>query len=279
MHNRIVVLILTASLLAAGCSSSQQMRRRSNLMSYLYQDSSVTPRAASGGIGLQLPLRVGVAFVPPETGQYPDSVLPPGAEKRLIDIVRKSFAGREWVSEIVNIPSGYLSPRGGFENLGQVATMMNVDVIALVSVDQLQVSEPRSLSFLYISVLGAYVLPLDRNETRTLIDTAVFHVPSRTFLLRAPGVSRITGNSTAVAIDASLREKSGRGFELAMNDLSKNLDAEVSQFKASVASGERKDVDIYTSSGKSIRAGGAFGWWDGLLALGFAMTALRMRRS
>ena len=63
---------------------------------------------------------------------------------------------------------------------------LDVDVVALVSVDQLQSSDPGRLSFLYLSVIGAYTLPLDRNDTRTLIDAAVFHVPSRALLLRAP---------------------------------------------------------------------------------------------
>ncbi|HVT02682.1 MAG TPA: rhombotarget lipoprotein [Thermoanaerobaculia bacterium] len=277
MRKLIVVLVLV-TLFLGGCSSSRQLRRRSNLMSYLSQDNSESLRQTSSDVRLQLPLRIGIAFVPSEIATGSDSLLPPDAEKRLTDIVRKSFAGRDWVSQIVTIPSNYLVSRGGFENLEQVARLMDVDVIALVSVDQLQVSDPRSFSFLYISVIGAYTLPLDRNETRTLIDAAVFHVPSRTFLLRAPGVSRITGNSTAVTVDASLREKSRRGFEAAMKDLAKNLDAEVGQFKESVASGERKDVDVYTSRGESVRSGGALGWWDALVAAFVAMAALRMRR-
>src|SRR5207244_6851645 len=118
------------------------------------------------------------------------------------------FMGRDWVSDVMIIPSSYLTPRGGYENLDQIARLMNVDVIALTSVDQLQVSNPRRASFLYVSVIGAYVLPLDRNETRTMIDAAVFHVPSRTFLLRAPGISSITGSSTARDIEGTLDERS-----------------------------------------------------------------------
>src|SRR5206468_4077135 len=115
--------------------------------------------------------------------------------------------------------------------------------------------------------IGAYLLPLDLNETRTLIDAAVFHVPSRTFLLRAPGISSITGSSTAMDVEAKLDERSLVGFEFAMKDLAKNLNHEVDSFKASIASGERKDVDIVTKEGKSVRGGGAFAWWDVLLAM------------
>lgn len=256
-----VVAAVAILLVAAACSYSRQVHRRSNLMAYLYPEASAPPPPDPGGARLQLPLRIGIAFVPgePPKTRYMMSplLLPPDGEKRLVDVVRRSFQGRDWVGQIVTLPSAYLVSGGGFENLQQIAQLMNVDVIALVSVDQLQASDPRRGSFLYISIIGAYLLPLDRNETRTLIDAAVFHVPTRTFLLRAPGVSNITGSSTAMDVHAQLRERSLKGFELAMADLSKNLDAEVDAFKASVAAGEREDVDIITAKGESVRHGGA----------------------
>jgi rhombotail lipoprotein len=269
---RLIASLLVLFALGA-CSYNRSVQRRSNLMSYLYPQR-MEPPPPSPNVRLQLPLRIGIAFafVPPEPvhGRYGAdfrTVFPPDAETRLLSIVKKAFEGRDWVSEIAMIPSSYLEPHGGFENLDQVAQLMNVDVIALASLDQLQVSHPRRASFLYVSVIGAYLLPLDRNETRTLIDAAVFHVPSRTFLLRAPGISRISGSSTAMDIEAKLDERSIKGFDLAMQDLARNLNREVDTFKASVASGERKDVDIVTAKGASVRGGGAFAWWDVLLAV------------
>lgn len=267
---RRVVASLAVLVFAGGCSFSRHINRRSTLMSYLYPYGAEAPPPRDAQ--LRLPLRIGIAFVPPDAnggGPYGAefrSILPAGTEARLLSIVKKSFAGRDWVGGIVVIPSSYLQPRGGFDNLEQVARLMNVDVVALASIDQLQVSHPRRASFLYISIIGQYVLPLDRNQTRTMIDAAVFHVPSRTFLLRAPGVSSISGSSTAIDVDAKLEERSLKGFEMAMQDLSKNLDAEVGSFKASVASGERKDVDIVTREGKSVRGGGSFGWIEAVLA-------------
>jgi rhombotail lipoprotein len=278
-----VILLLAGSVLMASCTfTHQKVHRKSNLMSYLHPDSDEVAPPQSETAALQLPVRIGSAFVPPDVistqrgGIY--ELYPPDAEQRLTDIVSKSFAGRDWVGKIQMIPSSYLTRRGGFENLDQVARLMNVDVIALVSVDQLQTSDPRRVSFLYLSIIGAYVLPLDRNETRTLIDAAVFHVPSRTFLLRAPGVSSITGSSSAVDVDKALRERSMRGFEFAMKELSKNLDAEVGRFKANVASGVRKDVDIYTAKGESIARGGDFGVLEALGAVVLALAAAKRRR-
>ena len=266
----------------AGCVTASRVERRSNLMSYLYPDASGPQTPNPAGARLQLPLRIGLAFVPPDRGQsrYAGdfrSTFPAATETRLLNIVKRNFQGRDWVSDIVVIPSAYLVSRGGFSNLDQVARLMNVDVVALASIDQLQVSNPRRASFLYLSIIGAYVLPLDKNETRTMIDVTAFHVPSRTFLLRAPGTNVITGTSSAMDVEAKLEERSVKSFEMAMADLSKNLSVEVDQFKAAVASGQVKNVDIVTKEGKSVRGGGSFGWLGACVAL--LALALVMRKS
>lgn len=259
-------------LILAGCETSRHVQRRSNLMAYLYPEANAPQAPNPAGARLQLPLRIGLAFVPPDHGpsRYAEDFrasFPAATETRLLNVVKQSFQGRDWVGEIIVIPSAYLLPHGGFSNLEQVAGLMNVDVVALASIDQLQVSNPRRTSFLYLSAIGAYLLPLDKNETRTMIDVAAFHVPSHTFLLRAPGTNVITGSSAAVDVDAKLEERSVKSFELAMQDLSKNLGTEVDQFKVAVKSGQMKNVDIVTKEGQSVRGGGAFGWLGAAVAL------------
>jgi len=258
MRRLLPLLLPLLALLTASCSFYGPQRRhfRSNLVEYLYPEG--TPSVA-GLARLQLPLKVGIAFVP-TTPQPLDAI----QEQRLLNIVRKAFLGRDWVGQIQVIPSNYLEPRGGYANLAQVSQLMDVDVIALVSVDQIQYSDPTMLSILYISVIGEYLLPGDRNDTRTMIDVAVVDVGSRAFILRAPGTSRISGMSTPVEAERKLRLKSDEGLRLAMLDLTKNLDAAVASFKASVAAGEREDVDIITREGKSVKAGGSF---DGATAV------------
>ena len=256
--------ITMALALLMGCSFSRQVHRRSNLMSYLYPDSAQAPQPATEGVRLHLPLRVGIAFVPPEkkSTQFGgiETVIPGASEERLLGVVRDSFKSRDWVREIVVIPSTYLTQGGGFANLDQVARLFGTDVVALVSVDQFQSSDPLRISFLYLSIIGAYVLPLDHNDTATLIDAAVFYVPARTFILRAPGQSHITGHASAVEVEQSMRERSNKGLELAMGNLSKNLSAEVDAFKGKVISGERGDVDIVSREGVSVRKSGSIGW-------------------
>jgi rhombotail lipoprotein len=235
-----LIILLTA------CASQTEIRRRSDLMSYLYPDASAAPPPRPQTARLQLPLRLGIAFIPSGGGrprmQSPglpmaqidtNPVVSRQDEKKLLDIVRKTFEGRDWVKEIVVIPSTYLTPRGGFDNLDQIALMYGVDVIALASVDQIQYVNQNQIA--YLSIVGSYILPLEKNETRTLIDVAVFHVPTRTFLLRAPGVSNVKGHTTSVDEPKALRERAETGLKFATVDLSKNLNEEVENFKTSLS--------------------------------------------
>ena len=271
MRFRLVAVPVVLLLLSGCLSTSRHNHYRSSLLDYLSpRGEEIQHRPAR----LQLPLRIGVAFVPGGNGTTLDAA----SEQRLLDIVRKSFAGREWVGELRTIPSSYLQPRGGFENLEQVASLFDVSVIALISVDQIQFNDPTALSVLYISIVGQYLLPGDRNDTRTLIDVAVMDVASHSLLLRAPGTSRLRGISTAYESQQRLRSKSDEGLRTAMVDLTHNLDSEVGAFKTSVSSGERKDVDIVSRSGVSFSAGGGFGLGFTLLALVLGCIAAREGR-
>lgn len=283
---RIPLFAMLISLLGAiACTHPETTTRRSSLMDYLYPTQQSAPIPNPAGARLKLPLRLGIAFVPATNASWRVSgLMAPGQEKPLLDVVKASFKDRPWISEIKLIPSAYLRPSGGFENMDQVARMYSVDVMALVSVDQIQYTDPRWYSFTYLSIVGAYVLPGDANDTRTLIDAAAYDVASHAFLLRAPGQSQMKGSSTWAYREVQLREHSQKGLQAAMADLAKNLDAEVASFKAEIASGDRKNVDVVDRRGVSLREsggrnfGGSFGWAEALGALLILGAALRMRR-
>jgi len=270
-------VILLSLLLMCGCESHSRSTR-SNVMEYLYPKDTEAPLPNPQGARLQLPLSIGIAFVPSQTGRYRDYAIAGFDEKPLLEVVRKSFIDRPWVKQIKIIPSSYLTPQGGFDNLEQVGRLYQVDVIVLVSVDQIQYSDPNLLSLTYYSIVGAYVLPGNTNDTRTLIDAAAFDVNSRVFLLRAPGQSHLGGHSTGVGDEAALRRKSHEGLQVAMTDLAKNLDEEVNGFKAEVQSGERKEVTIIDREGRSLRAGGAAGFWEAVVASGLCLALIMRRR-
>jgi len=283
---RFSILGAALALLALGCNTPQTTTRRSSLMDYLYPKQQSSPVPNPAGARLKLPLKLGIAFVPGGSSSWRvQNLMAPGQEKPLLDVVKQSFKDKPWVADIKLVPSTYLRPGGGFENMDQVARMYGVDVMALVSVDQIQYTDPRWYSFTYLSVVGAYVLPGDANDTRTLIDAAVYDVASHTFLLRAPGQSQMKGSSTWAYREVQLREHSAKGLQLAMTDLAKNLDAEVASFKAEIASGDRKDVDVVDRQGVSLRQsggrnfGGGTSWIEALGALLILGVALRLRRA
>ncbi len=284
MNARRLALPLCLALQAGGCMKPTTVTRRSTLMTYLYPKAQTPPAPNPQGVRLQVPLRMGIAFVPSSQGWREERALPGLQEKPMLEMLRTAFKDKPWVGEIKAIPTAYLRPDGGFDNLDQVTRMFGVDVVALVSVDQIQHSDPKWYSFAYLSIVGAFVLPADKNSTSTLIDAAVFHVPSRTFLLRAPGQSSVKGSTTAVAQAELLRRDAGEGLRLAMADLAKNLDTEVGAFKAEVAEGKRTDVDLVDKQGQSLRSTGGKGWGGsfGLLEVGGAaalLVGLRRRRS
>jgi rhombotail lipoprotein len=273
-------------LVAAGCNTPQTTTRRSSLMDYLYPKEKGAPAPNPAGARLKLPLRLGIAFVPGGASSWRvQGLLAPGQEKPLLDVVKQSFKDNAWVADIKLVPSTYLRTGGGFENMDQVARMYGVDVMALVSVDQIQYTNPEWYSIAYISIVGAYVLHGDANDTRTLIDAAVYDVASHTFLMRAPGQSQVRGRAAWVNLPRQLREDSEKGMQEAMNDLAKNLDAEVASFKAEIASGDRKDVDVVDRQGASLRQsggrnfGGGLGWLEALVGLLIFGVALRLRRA
>jgi rhombotail lipoprotein len=278
--------LLLTLLAFLGCNAPQTTARRSSLMDYLYPKQQSAPTPNPAGARLKLPLRLGIAFVPGGSSSWRvQGLMAPGQEKQLLDVVKQSFRDRPWVADIKLVPSTYLRTGGGFENMDQIARMYGVDVMALVSVDQIQYTDPKWYSFTYLSIVGAYVLPGDANDTRTLIDAAVYDVASHTFLLRAPGQSQIKGSSTWANREVQLREHSQRGLQVAMVDLAKNLDAEVAAFKAEVASGERKDVDVVDRQGVSLHQsggrnfGGSSSWLEAMAALLLLGAGLRLRRA
>jgi len=146
----------------------------------------------------------------------------------------EGFKALPFVKSIDIIPSSYLMPRGGFANLDQIQSMFGVDVVALVSYDQVQFNDQSRLSLTYLTVVGAYLVNGEKNETRTLMDAVVYDIKSRKMLFRAPGVSSVKGTAAPINLSEELRKDSQKGFELAAVDLKTNLTQQLEQFKTKV---------------------------------------------
>jgi rhombotail lipoprotein len=267
MKQWINFLVLAALAVAwTGCAWTQpRTHQRASVVEYLYPDKR--PPAPRPDVPvLSLPLEVGIAFVPDlASGPSAESALTEKQKVELLDRVAENFRKHNFIRNVTVIPSQYLSPRGGFDNLEQVATMFGMDVVALVSYDQIQFTDDHQLlTWSYLTLVGAYVVQGERNTTHTMVDAAVFHIPSRRLLFRAPGISRIQRASTPVDLQVTRRQDRHAGFERAARDLSVNLEKQLNGFKEQV----RKSPEQYTVVTRPGYSGlGAIDGWIILAAL------------
>ena len=157
MHKlRLALLgLLGPAILLAGCSSlwdlSSASSRRgvsSSLVDFLYPEGQEPPPYSEAIPQLNVPLRVGLAFVPSRNEQD-KPILSEATKSELLYRVRDQFRDRSYISDIEIIPDAYMRGGRGFTSLDQLARLHNLDVMALVSYDQVAASEDTTASFLY----------------------------------------------------------------------------------------------------------------------------------
>lgn len=258
------VCLLLGSLLLAGCLATSSARNATSVVDYLYPN--VREPVVSPGIPvLTLPTRVAIAFVPGETSKSVSGRTPfrPSqgfmlTETKKIAVLQEvadHFKKVSFVGNIEIIPSAYLTPRGSFANLDQVRTMYGVDVIVLVSYDQTQFTDEGMLSLAYWTIVGAYVVQGQKNDTHTMLDAVVYDIASRKMLFRAPGTSMVKGSATLVNLSEQLRVDSEAGFNKATAAMIANLDTQLVAFQEKVKQRPEEYRVVQTSSGSS-RGGG-----------------------
>ncbi len=278
-------LIPAAALLCVACVARQQVVR-SSALDFLYPEGAESVPAAD--VRLQLPVRVGLAFSP-YAGREPISE---DRRQALLLRIAEAFEEREVIASMEVIPTTYLSPRGGFENLDRLKVAFGVDLIVLLSYEQTQFSETTRKSIAYWTIVGAYVVKGEKNETRTILEAVVYDIPSRALLFRAAGDSSSTGSSTPIDTERMLRLDAEKGFEAAAEDLIVNLEQALEVFEEQAKSGTVRgvgtpEIRLVDASGASLGPegeggfGGAFGILDLLLLLALgaaAWAAARARR-
>lgn len=216
----------------AGCAAMDQknkQRQVASVLSYLYPGKDEPPAASDRVAVLNVPFRVGVAFVP-ETGRAEARM----SEAERLDLaakVRDAFAAFPFVGRIETVPSAYLEMGGGFANLERVGAMLQLDVMALLSYDQVQNTDASGWSFLYWTGVGAYVIEGDRYEVLTLVDCTVFDIRSRRLLMRAAGTASDKGAASYVGFTEKAREARRRSFGQATDSMIAGLRGEVQAFR------------------------------------------------
>ena len=280
----LITLILVTFL--SGCAGLQ-IRTKSSVVDYLYPEGSETMVEPSIPV-LSIPLKVGIAFVPGKPDRssgkrlWTDAVgggaFTEANKAELLEKIADNFRQYKFVSEIEVIPSVYLTAGGGFSNLEQIRTMYGIDIIALVSYDQVQFTDEGWLSFTYWTIIGAYIISGEKNDTSTMLDTAVLDIQSKKMLFRAPGTSNIKGSATPINLNVELRADSMKSFEEAADNMIANLDKQLSSFRAKIKKNPEKVKITYSGgySGGGYSGGGIFGVIELLLMFLFvAITAAK----
>ena len=230
-----ILVVLLASIglsfVLGGCATTRERHASASVVDFLYPDTK-EPVVAPAVPVLTLLLRVGIAFVPSKA--HGSTVLTEQRKTQLLQQVADHFRQSPFVREIEIIPSAYLKPQGGFPNLDQIRTMYGIDVVALVSCDQIQFTDEGILSLTYWTIVGAYVVPGEKNDTQTMLDTVVLDIKSRKMLFRAPGTSHVKASATLVNVSEQLRHDSESSFDEAAKQMIMNLDQQLVQFKEKV---------------------------------------------
>ncbi|MCK5522337.1 MAG: rhombotarget lipoprotein [Thiomargarita sp.] len=226
-----IFLFMAVYGLLTGCATSKSKHYSSNVVQYLYPNKRQPvemPKIPS----LSLPLKVGIAFVPETTSNH--KTLTELNKADLMNEVSTHFKKYDFVKSIEIIPSPYLTQNGSFANLDQIRTMFGIDVIALLSYDQTRFTDKGLASITYWTIIGAYIVRGEKNDTHTMVDATVYDIKSRKMLFRAPGTSHIKSRATPVNLSEQVRKDSLEGFKLASRKLVINLEEQLRLFKEKV---------------------------------------------
>jgi rhombotail lipoprotein len=276
MTNKALFIACLGALMLAGCSSlwdwggGRRSGPSSSLVDYLYPGGEIPPQVEETIPYLQLPLRVGIAFVP---GSAYGDTISESTRMQLLERVKAEFVDRDYISHIEVIPETYLRSSKGITGMQQVARLYSLDVMALVSYDQVAVSEENPSGLLYWTIVGAYVIKATSNEVQTFVDTAVFDVSTAKLLFRAPGAHAMSDRSTLVESQEVVRKSKDASFAAAMEQMTGNLAGELDRFQERVKE-DSQVARVEWQPGHG--GGGAFG----LLFLAALATMLgrRLRR-
>jgi rhombotail lipoprotein len=278
LHKVLPFSLLFILFLVTGCAG-QQSRTKSSVVDYLYPNISETIIVPSIPI-LNLPVKVGIAFVPEQSsstkgmnvwaGYMRSGALTEANKADLLERVADHFRKYEFVSDIEVIPSAYLTPGGSFPNLEQISTMYGIDIVALVSYDQVQFTDEGMLSLTYWTLVGAYVFAGEKNDTSTMLDTAVYDIHSRKMLFRAPGTSVVKGSATPINLSEELRADSIKSYKEAADNMTENLDVQLNGFRQKIKKNPEQVKIVH-------REGSSYGGATGLFELTMMMLVVILR--
>jgi rhombotail lipoprotein len=283
MKLRTMLCLATLGAALTGCSywndfgcaphCRSETHNSSSLVSFLYPDGR-TPPPRDATPELHLPLRIGLAFLPSQSpGNYAD--LDAAHKEQILERIRRRFADRKFVGEIVVIPDYYLKSSRGFEGLQGVQRLYSIDLMALVSYDQVTHRDDTNWSLTYLTIVGAFMFKATDRDVATMVDLAVVDPATQSLVLRAGGTDGSHGHSTLVEEQQDARLAGAESFDAASNQMIANFDAALNVFEASVREGHA-NVRVVDRNGKPTGGGGALGLID-VLFLSLLAAGRRLR--
>jgi len=280
---RSVGLILVATVVAliiAGCGSVYERRRTASLTLSPLAPAAPTQEAAAEppkAIRIKTPMRIGLAFAPLPAMGGNSRDIPSQLKQTLLEKVRTAFTGLSFVEAIEVVPTTYLKEGNEFESLIAASQAFNLDAVALITYDQEQFSDSTNWSLLYWTVIGAYLVPGEKNETRTLLEASVVSVQPRVLLLHAVGSDKSKGWRTPVHVASGLRQEAEESFERATERLIADLQIQLDKAQIALKEGRGllgtpvafvTEQGIVTAGSTEGRQGGGgdLGWLGSALA-------------
>jgi rhombotail lipoprotein len=258
------------------CFSACQRHSQNStsLVEFLYPNGAAPP-LNDAKPQLHLPLRVGLAFLPSK-GPEGTNGLDAAHKEALLQEIRRRFISRKFVAEIVVIPDYYLQGRQGFDGLEGVQRLYGIDLMALVSYDQVAHEDDNHWSLGYVTIVGAYILKGTRHDVSTLVDLAVVDPATHSLVLRAGGFDTRHGNVTLIDEPRRLREAAADGFTEATRQMIDHFDSALTAFEGEVRDG-KANVRVVSNQRGGGGGGGSLDW-QFLLAL-LPLSMIRARAS
>lgn len=237
--------VVALCLALSGCSllfdwgidhAQKEQYRSTELVEFLFGDDPTPPRDAP--VNLQLPIRVGLSFLP--NMRSGSGAIPTATDKEnLLAQVRDRFRGLPYVAEIVIIPDYYLNGRTGkgFDQAEQLARLFKLDLFALASYDQVVYSGENARALGYFTIVGQFLFEGETHEAHTVVDLAVIDPLSRSLVMRAGGTAKSADDSTLADDWRSETQVRRKSFEKASAALLDNFARELTAFEDRVRAG------------------------------------------
>ncbi|HEU4529776.1 MAG TPA: rhombotarget lipoprotein [Steroidobacteraceae bacterium] len=278
--------VLDRALCSYDCGKSRS-GSSSSLVGFLYPGGEV-PAAEDAIPELRVPMRVGLTFLPDTAG---GAGVDAAQRAEVLERIRQRFLARKFIAEIVVIPDYYLthktgltpktglthnSGQSGFDSLAGLQRLYNLDLLALVSHDQVTYTDENSLSLTYLTIVGAYIFPGSKHEVTTLVDLAIVDPKTRSLLLRAGGTNAQERTTTLVDQEPVARGTRQKSFSAASDQMIEHFDAALAQFEDNVRSG-KASVKVTRRDGGGGGGGGSMDVMLIVAALGLVAARLRRR--